>query len=275
MKITKGTLRKSFWKYGCSGALFFTLDQEYGYPKENEERATGSLTGGFMQTGNSCGMIWGASLGAGAEAYRKIQDPDQAAGIAIDTTQRIIQSYIDHHQTPNCREVTGCNPGSVPGLIKYFLLGKPFACVKMGIKWAPEALKAANEDPENDHKRCKSCATETVRKMGGSEEEAVIVSGFAGGLGLSGNVCGALAAAIWLKTLRKVRRGESISSNPEARSLLSDFKSETKDRLRCDEITGKQFKTTEEHTEFVSSGGCQKLMEVLEKSCQTIKEPVQ
>ena len=44
-----------------------------------------------------------------------------------------------------------------------------------------------------------SCASEVVKKMGGSNEEIVIAAGFAGGFGLSGNACGALGAAIWMK----------------------------------------------------------------------------
>ena len=35
--------------------------------------------------------------------------------------------------------------------------------------------------------------------MGGSADEAVMVAGFGGGMGLSGNACGALAAAVWMK----------------------------------------------------------------------------
>ena len=37
--------------------------------------------------------------------------------------------------------------------------------------------------------------------MGGTEEESIMVAGFAGGIGLSGNACGALSAAIWYKML--------------------------------------------------------------------------
>ena len=37
--------------------------------------------------------------------------------------------------------------------------------------------------------------------MGGTPEEIQAVAGFAGGLGLSGNGCGALAAALYQKAL--------------------------------------------------------------------------
>ena len=48
-----------------------------------------------------------------------------------------------------------------------------------------------------------SCASEVVKKMGTSNEEIVMVAGFAGGLGLSGSACGVLSAVISIKTLRQ------------------------------------------------------------------------
>ncbi len=37
--------------------------------------------------------------------------------------------------------------------------------------------------------------------MLGTEEESIMVAGFAGGIGLSYNGCGALGAALWYKML--------------------------------------------------------------------------
>ena len=51
-----------------------------------------------------------------------------------------------------------------------------------------------------------SCASEVAKRMGASDEEMVMVAGFAGGIGLSGNACGALAAAVWMNTLRLVQK---------------------------------------------------------------------
>lgn len=44
--------------------------------------------------------------------------------------------------------------------------------------------------------------------MDETDEEALMVAGFARGLGLSGNGCGALGAAIWKTTLELVKKGE-------------------------------------------------------------------
>ena len=70
-----------------------------------------------------------------------------------------------------------------------------------------------------------------AKKMGASEEEKVMVAGFAGGLGLSGKGCGALAAAIWMKTLEwcKEHPGKTppYFNNPSAKKILKAFLEET------------------------------------------------
>ena len=63
-------------------------------------------------------------------------------------------------------------------------------------RWAPEAVQAAYEGLSHDQtelpEHCMSCATEVVKRMGATEKQMVMVAGFAGGLDLSGNACGAL-----------------------------------------------------------------------------------
>ncbi len=49
--------------------------------------------------------------------------------------------------------------------------------------------------------------------MGATEEESIMVAGFAGGIGLSGHACGALGAVVWYKMLdlNKKNTGKSQS----------------------------------------------------------------
>ncbi len=110
-----------------------------------------------------------------------------------------------------------------------------------------------------------SCASEVVRKMGGSEEETVMVAGFAGGLGLSGSGCGALAAAVWMNALTQNRKqtGKSATYDPSTDLTLKVFYEETDYEIQCEKICGQRFATLEEHTEFVKNGGCKKLINVL------------
>jgi hypothetical protein len=101
--------------------------------------------------------------------------------------------------------------------------------------------------------------------MGGSEEEAVMVSGFAGGLGLSGNACGALGAAIWKSTLERVRNNTfSYSVNdPEIEKIINNFYSVTDYEMECSKICGRKFANIAEHTEFIINGGCEKVIKAL------------
>ena len=46
------------------------VDGSFGHPMKLEEEAAAPLAGGIMNHGFQCGMLWGASLAAGAEAYR-------------------------------------------------------------------------------------------------------------------------------------------------------------------------------------------------------------
>ena len=109
-----------------------------------------------------------------------------------------------------------------------------------------------------------SCASEVVKKMGGTDQEAAIVAGLAGGIGLSGKGCGALSAAIWLKTLRLVQTTKKISyPNPQANEVLEGFMKETDYIFECSEICGREFNSVEEHSEFIKNGGCSKLINKL------------
>ena len=145
-------------------------------------------------------------------------------------------------------------------------------CMNLAEKWAPEAIQSAIEGlsgEETDLPQLHlSCASEVVKKMGGSNAEMVIVAGFAGGLGLSGNACGALSAAVWMNTLAWIRKqtGKSAYLNPKATSTLEAFLGETDYEFLCHKISGKCFKTIDDHTEFIKEGGCEQLINVLAQS---------
>ena len=61
----------TFIKVGtCSETLMNVLDRAFVHPLKHEEHASMPFAGGIMQHGYQCGMIWGATLAAGAQAYR-------------------------------------------------------------------------------------------------------------------------------------------------------------------------------------------------------------
>ncbi len=113
-----------------------------------------------------------------------------------------------------------------------------------------------------------SCASEVVKRMGAGDMEAVMVAGLAGGLGLGGHGCGALAAAIWLKCLRWCREhpGKSAYGNPEADRVLKVFTDAVGEELRCEKLVGRRFTSIDDHTEFIQKGGCAKIIDALARS---------
>ena len=114
-----------------------------------------------------------------------------------------------------------------------------------------------------------SCASEVVKKMGATDEEAVMVAGFAGGIGLSGNACGALSATIWYKMLGWSRRNPGKTpgyfNNQDAKTILRAFYIQTDSEMLCSRICGKQFNSMDEHSEYIRGGGCGKLIDALAK----------
>jgi hypothetical protein len=264
----KGT--RTFLKKGtCSRTFFYILDREFGHPREEEEKATDALAGGILQQGYQCGMLWGASMAVGAEAHRRHKDPGKATGLAILATQSLMQSFEKRTSSIECEDITQTDFQNKRSFAKYMLSGKFVSCFKLAGKWAPEAMDAAEEglalDPAELPENTMSCASEVIRKMGGSEEQIVMAAGLAGGLGLRGNGCGALAAAVWMNAIIHNRKqtGKAANYDPNTDVTLKAFYEETDYEIECEKICGQQFKTLDEHTEFLKKGGCRKLIDVL------------
>ena len=265
--------KKLFWKLGaCSTTLFHILNREFGRELGVEGRAAFPLAGGIMRQGYQCGALWGAALAAGAESFRRSSDRGQAVALAVAATQSLVDSFTERTGTVSCREITRCNWTNPFSIAKYMVSGGIPRCFNLVDQWAPEAFAAAADALARataaSLPTAISCATETARKMGAGDEEAVTVAGFAGGLGFSGDGCGALAAAIWLKSLAWCRENPKNRnlSNPYVKKLMKVFASETGGEMRCHKICGRRFKTAAEHTEFMKSGGCDKLIQALARS---------
>lgn len=265
--------RKVFKKLGtCSRTFFYLLNREFGQNNETDERAADPLAGGILQKGHQCGMLWGSSLAVGAEAYRRCDNTDHATAVAIRATQSVMASFSEREKTINCRDITHCDFKSKWSFAKYFFSGRFLYCFKMAQNWAPEAVNSAKdgliENKDVLPKHSMSCASEVLRKMGASEKEIIMVAGFAGGLGLSCDACGALSAAIWYNTLGwcKDITEKSPLINPNAVKTLKSFENTVADKILCTELTERSFKTIEEHTEYIKSGGCDKLIIALAES---------
>lgn len=259
--LTKGT---------CSHTFFYILNREFGHPKEMEERAIDPMAGGILQNGYQCGMLWGASMALGAEAYRRHkEDLNKATAVTIRATQHIMKSFQNRTKCIDCEDFTKTDFKNKWSFAKYMLSGKFYSCFKLAEKWAPEAIQAAHEgltlEDYQINEPVLSCASEAVRKMGGSDEESIMVAGFAGGLGLSGDGCGALAAAIWKTIFELVKKEnwKSGLSDPDSEKVLNRFFEASEYKMECHEICGKKFNSIDEHSEFIKNGGCENIINVL------------
>ncbi|MFC2150814.1 C-GCAxxG-C-C family (seleno)protein [Calditrichota bacterium] len=259
--------KKVFRKKGaCSHTLFYLLNREFGQNNAIHERAADPLAGGILQQGYQCGMLWGATMAVGAESFRRHEDLGQAITTAITTTQNVMQSYTDRTNAIDCADVTACDFNSKLSMAKFMLTGKFLSCFTLVENWAPEAMQVAYDGLSSDeavkHPESISCASEVARKMGATDEEIATVAGFAGGLGLSGHACGALAAAIWLKTVALCQEtpGKVAMFNDEAKKTQDEFFNLTDYKILCSDISERQFNSAAEHTEFIHNGGCSDLI---------------
>ncbi|OFX87987.1 MAG: hypothetical protein A2W99_11505 [Bacteroidetes bacterium GWF2_33_16] len=265
--------KRTFLKQGtCSRTFFHILNREYGHPKPLEENAADPLAGGIVQMGYQCGMLWGAAMGVGAEAYRRFDKRDKAIGMSIVATQHILKSFKDFAKSDNCSEITDTDWSKNFSILKYMIRGKMVTCFRLAGNWAPHAIQAANDGLDSDQSGLPeqpiSCASEVVKRLGGSDEEMAMVAGFAGGYGLSGNACGALSAAIWMNTLARVRNNsyKYSLSDTEFEKILKSFYEVTDYTMECSDICGQHFNSVTEHSEFVKKGGCSRLLDALTKS---------
>jgi len=271
--------KKAFLKCGsCSSAMFHLLSQEFDNDNVTVEKACDLLAGGIAQKGYQCGMLWGASLAAGAESFKRYSDNDKAIASSITASQYIVESFVKRTKTVNCREISGVDWENkfdfALYMAKTILQGFVYSpCFKLIDKWTPEAIRAASQGLDSKqiyNAGCKSCATEVVKRMGATVQESIVVSGFAGGIGLSGNGCGALSAAIWYKMFNWTKNNPGKSpvffNNQDVKSLLRAFYIQTDSEMLCRKICGKQFLSIDDHSEYIRGGGCSKIIEALAKA---------
>ncbi len=112
--------KRTFIKKGtCSRTFFYILDREFGYPRDDEEKAIDPLAGGILQQGYQCGMLWGASMAVGAESLRRNENPGQAIGLAILATQHIMKSFVNRTDSIECEDITNCDFQNKRSFAKY------------------------------------------------------------------------------------------------------------------------------------------------------------
>jgi hypothetical protein len=264
----------TFARHGtCSETLFNVVDRAFGHPLPIEEHASAPLAGGIMAHGHQCGQVWGASLAAGAEAYRQLGAGPKAEVAAVVATRRAVEAFRSLYHSIDCAEITGVDmsSGSAAEVVRYFR-NNGVRCFRMAAQFAPVAFSqidvALGEDPGTPPEPPVSCSSEIARRLGGSDMHVVMAAGFAGGVGLSGDACGALAAAVWMLDMDVRRRGTGKAGwgNPEISALIGRFADWSESGLLCSRIAGRTFADVSDHAAYLRAGGCAELLDLLAAS---------
>ena len=102
------------------------------------------LAGGIMQQGYQCGMLWGAALAAGAQAYRSLGPGPQAEAGAVIASQKAVEAFRACTGEINCAEIAEMNwkAPTTGRILKFFLKGGPIGCFRLAANYAPLAYDA-------------------------------------------------------------------------------------------------------------------------------------
>lgn len=240
---------------------------------ENEEHAVQPLAGGIIQHGYQCGMIWGSALAAGAEAYRLFGSGPEAETRAIVAARRLFDAFQAQNRHTDCFDITDVdNHSSTLKMITVFLLkGQTIGCFRMAARYAPVAFRemnAAMSEPAVEAPPAPaSCAAMLARRMGASEQHAVMAAGLAGGIGLRGGACGALGAAIWIEGMKVLEEGGKVPyKSPRALDAIGRFLKCTGYEFECTQIAGRKFQSVADHAGYLRDGGCARVLDVLAAS---------
>ena len=274
---SKMYFKKSFLKCGtCSQAVFHLLNSEFGNLKILEEKASDPFAGGLLKKGYQCGMLWGGALAIGYEAGRLYKNDNKAIICASETTLLMQQSFIKHANSLDCKDISQCNFENKLSFIKFiiktissgFIFSK---CFNLLADWMPEALSIINKSFNNNiniDSSIYNCAVQVAIKAEATRDEAIAVSGLAGGLGFSRNVCGVLGAIIYLSSLRLLKHNPDINfsdSTNELEKIILAFLEITDGEYLCKNISNCCFASVSEHSNFIYKGGCKILIEKLAK----------
>jgi len=286
-EITRKTT-EYWWKrsLSCAEALFTILNRGAGVELEVEEQASHVLAGGILNQGHACGMLWGAALAAGARARARFKRSEEAAAAALGVTALAADEFRGLAGAMDCREIIGRDLTTVSGKLAYVAWGGAAVCTRLALKWAPKAHDLIQEglagfDPGGLTQPPRNCAMETMKRLAGPlgldlENAPVWVAGFAGGLGLKGNACGALAGGILALALKyyQAHRGQPRDSMLKALAqeagLARDFarlpsllRAEFDRRFHtevCREIMSGRFAGQDDLSTFLADGGCQEVI---------------
>jgi hypothetical protein len=253
------------------------VDDSFNHPLKAEEHATMYLAGGLLQNGYQCGMLWGAALASGAQAYWLFGKGPQAEVAAIMAAQRLVAAFRARTKHIDCGDITNIDWKATTQrqrlmqVARYFAKGGPLLCFGTTASYAQAAygeIGSAYAHPRGDAPSAPvSCAAALARKLGRPDQQAVMAAGLAGGIGLSGGACGALGAAVWFLAMNRAPAGDGTGpvtlTLPGSEALVERFLQSSGYEFECAKIAGRTFESAEAHANYVREGGCAAVLDAL------------
>lgn len=253
------------------------VDRSFDHPLRLEEQASAPLAGGLMMNGYQCGMLWGAALAAGARAYQLYGAGPQAETAAVIASQKAVASFRARNQHIDCNDLTGVDWKSsskrrmvMQGLRFFTIKGGPLLCFSMAARYAKSAYREidaiSSAQPIEAPPAPVSCTAMLAQQMGASELHTVMAAGFAGGIGLSGDACGVLGAAIWLSAMHHLTEDgdddiwNSAAFRARGADLTERFLESSDYEFECSAIVGRTFEDVSDHAAYLRAGGCAKII---------------
>ena len=270
-------LAKYWWLrcVACSEASLTTQMRGFGLKEPVYEQAIHAFSGGFMHQGHASGLLTGAVLAAGFVAQDRFDDDETRAGAALHAAIQLATVFPEHSGSINCLEITKTNLTNLFGRLHYFKKGQGRMCGRLHLKWAQEAHQLIDKslleyEKNSNVSVCNNCSVRTMQKLESSigikAGASLLMAGFAGGVGLSGNVCGALAVGAYAMSIihqldRKQKKRDSIIRGSIEEVFGTNYRGSLT-RLRrkfvlqfgselCVDIIGRHFQDAEEHFKFL------------------------
>ncbi len=256
-------------------------------------RAVCPLEGGALSMGSTCGVVSGGCIGLALSHADELVSGSPENSYALYERLREYTNWFEcEFGSTICRERSGVDLTTVPGLINYLFTGKFISrCVGHVGPAALYLVELASKPLESSSSVAAQglCAAPVIRGIGedaGHEDDLLerVSVALDGGIGLSGGLCGALAGAlmqigsVWgidpresiisgtlvpfmvghINMYGRRRRPELWSvGGPLARHFSKEFGS-----MECRAITGRSFDSFEDLSEYMSGS----------ETCARIKE---
>jgi hypothetical protein len=296
-EVISRELAKHWWLrcVACSEASMTTQMRGFGIDEPAYEQAIHAFSGGFMHLGHACGLLTGAVMAAGFVARSRFDDDGTRSGAALFAAIQLAKAHPElitkaHPEltgSGNCREITEMSLTKLSGRLRYVQQGKGRMCGRLHVKWAPKAQQVIDKALMEFAERrpagsCANCTVQTMRELKSSvrmkAKDSVLVAGFAGGVGLLGNVCGALAAGVFAMSAadhlgpKHRKRDSRIRGSFEELAGVNYRGAATRLRLEfvrqfgselCINIIGRRFRDAADHSTFVEQGGCENVRKLV------------